>query len=956
MLIKLTDNLIFKLKEFTAGFLSSEEFNELIKLFESEINKCYFDSQSEVNLIRIFNSLFDKSNFLKESIQFPHYIEIIISIACYSNYLTDIIVRNPEYLYFILNSENLNENIIENEFSISVDKSISSFKTLEAKVNSLKTIKRKEILRIGIKDILGFNDLKETTFQLSALAKVLSKKLFQLCYDETFKKYISDFQIENFNKEYCIVSLGKLGGNELNYSSDIDLIIFYDNNEKINSTKEYFEILTEAIYLFIEKASRITETGYLYRIDLRLRPDGKNSPLCRTITDYLRYYETRGEDWERQMLIKADYLCGSFNLYKKFIEYLSPFIYPTILFESPLEQIKKLRENALLKLSQQNSEDNIKLSFGGIRDIEFSVQALQLINGGKIKSLRTGNTLDALDALYSHNLINKQEHISLKNSYIFFRRIEHYLQLMNDLQTHTIPTDEQKLEKLAWFFNYHNRKEFLTKLNEYRKDVINFYNSIFGAKIEIENEDYLKEINFKDINKAKRNLLYLREGKGIIDIKEFDSHTINSFIKIENNLIDYLKESFVPDTVLENFVRVIKSSKIPSLWYELFENKKIFFAFLNLCQYSQKTINTFAEDQYLHDIFLSGKVFEKLKIYAKGVSAYGRKNLYPNSIKEIIFLLSSHFALKLLDIDKLMMILSSVITYKIKSSINDYFNLNKREYKFCVCALGSFGNKQLTFASDIDLVFISNEKKNFDLVQKDFQNILLTLKKDLFPFQVDCRLRPEGKSSQIVWEIDAYKNYISSRAKIWELQAFTKIRFIFGSYNIFYQLKKEMVARVYSEDNDKIKKEISDMLKKTYKSQRDGYPESFFSSFNIKRNKGGIIDLEFILQYFLLINKNHYEPMLGKSFISLINYFNGINLIPPTELLSIKDNYIFYKDLILNLQTLFDQSQTDIPNDELKLKLLMYKMNFNSVEKLKDKIEEVKKYNHSLVMKYLLTN
>ncbi len=935
----LTDNLILKLTEFTAGFLSSQEFDELIKLFEFEINKLYYDSQLEINLIRIFNSLFDSANFLKESIQFPHYIEIITSIACFSNYLTDIIVRNPEYLYFILNSENLNENLNENDFSISIDKSIYSFKTLEAKVNLLKAIKRKEILRIGTKDILGFTDLKETTYQLSILAKVLSKKLFELCYNEIIKKYIPNMTNENFNKEYCIVSLGKLGGKELNYSSDIDLIIFYDNNEKINASKEYFEVLTEAIYLFIEKASRITETGYLYRIDLRLRPDGKNSPLCRTITDYLRYYETRGEDWERQMLIKADFLCGSFNLFKIFIGYLSPFIYPSIFFESPLEQIRKLRENTLSKLSSQMSEENIKLSLGGIRDIEFSVQALQLINGGKIKSLRTDNTLDAIDILFKNNLITEKENLTLKNSYISFRKIEHYLQLMNDLQTHTIPTDEKKLEKLAQFFKFKNKKEFILKLNELKKDVIDFYNSIFGIKMEIKNEDYLQEINFKDINKSKRNLLYLREGKGIIDIKEFDSHTINSFLKIENNLIEYLKISLIPDLVLENFVRVIKSYKIPSLWYELFENKNIFFAFLDVCQFSQKSINIFAEDQYLHDIFLSGKIFEKLKT----------KDLYDVSIKEIIFLLSSHFTLRLINTKKLMAILSSVLSYKIKTFINNYFNMNKRDYKYCVCALGSFGNKQLTFASDIDLVFISNEKKNFDLVQKDFQNILLILKKELYPFQVDCRLRPEGKSAQIVWEIDSYKNYINSRAKIWELQAFTKIRFIFGNYKIFNRLKKEMVIRVFYEDNNKIKKEIADMLKKSYK-------ESLFSSFNIKRSKGGLIDLEFLIQYFLLTNKNLYEHFLSKSFFSLIDNFDKLKLLSSNEFILLKKNYLFYKKLELNMQTLFDQYQTDIPNDELKLKLLSYRTSYDSLNRFKDKLEEIKFFNHSLVMRHLFTN
>ena len=165
-------------------------------------------------------------------------------------------------------------------------------------------------------DILGYADIKTTISQLSILAKTLATQLFANCYDLILSKY----KIKKTNRNYTLIALGKLGGDELNYSSDIDLVLIFDKNIMINNRKEYFELLTESLQLFIESSNTITENGYLYRVDFRLRPDGKSSPLCRTINDTLHYYETRGEDWERQMLIKASYVMGDKKLYQKFMD------------------------------------------------------------------------------------------------------------------------------------------------------------------------------------------------------------------------------------------------------------------------------------------------------------------------------------------------------------------------------------------------------------------------------------------------------------------------------------------------------------------------------------------------------------------------------------------------------------------------------------------------------------
>ncbi len=331
--------------------------------------------------------------------------------------------------------------------------SVNRFKTFNGKVTALRNLKRREFLRIGLMDVYLNEKVERITEELSFLTKSITSILFDLCYKEILLKN----KIEKLSNKYCLIALGKLGGNELNYSSDIDLIVFTDKNTLINKRIYYNQIITETVQLFIEQASSISSKGFLYRVDFRLRPDGKNAPLCGTINQYLQYYELRGEDWERQMLIKSDFICGSYNLYKKFYSYLEKFIYPSSFSVSPLVQIKKLKSNIEKRVSE---EDNIKLIPGGIRDIEFSVQALQLLNGGKNKSLRTGNTLTAISELNKTKLLSDAETKTFSEAYILYRRIEHYLQLMNNTQTHTIPDSGELLEKVSHHLGFNTSSEF----------------------------------------------------------------------------------------------------------------------------------------------------------------------------------------------------------------------------------------------------------------------------------------------------------------------------------------------------------------------------------------------------------------------------------------------------------------------------------------------------------------
>jgi len=923
-------NFIKKLIDLTEGLVTSDIFEKVLVAFETEAAKYCFTSSSEANLIRILSSIYDKSFFFREASKYPHHTDILIAISSSSNYLTDIIVRNPEYLHQVFDPAYLSGLLIEDKLKKEISEGAVRFKTLTAQMNYLRQIKKRYILKIGLSDILGMCKLIKVTEQLSILARALNETVFNVSFNEILKKY----SLYKINHKYCMCSLGKLGGNELNYSSDVDLILFFDSNETIPGTgKEFQEILSEITQLFVKLSSDVTDGGYIYRVDFRLRPDGKYSPLCCPITDYTRYYETRGEDWERQMLIKLSFVCGDIELFNRFSNFIQPYIYPSTYSSSIKDKIKKMKMNIEL---QHMEIENVKTFWGGIRDIEFSVQALQLLNGGKLKQIRTGNTLNGIELLAANNLLKKNEKEMFTEAYIFYRRIEHFLQLMNDQQTHLIPQENEQLNKLAVFLGLNTIDNFREKLNIYRNAVRKIYNEILTTDDNGATPDGINAIKFKDMNKAAKNIKFLRSGAGLIERKEFDARTIESFIKIEPQILYFLKQSIDPDRVLENFVKIIRTTRYPSIWYNEFISSNFLDHFLKICLFSQRTVDLFSTNKILEEDFISRKVFMK--------DIKDEINIL--STDEIIFIIAVQFALKLIDSKKTANILSLFINHKLNQLCSDL----KLTYKYCLCGLGSYGAESMNFASDIDLVILVEDIQKSTDCQEDFQTFLIKAKEVLKPFEVDFRLRPEGQSSPLVWDLKNYREYLNKRARVWEFQTLLKLRFVSGDKDLFKEFQNSIFNKVKSLDKSFIQSE----MKKMYNAVNQQLIRSGDKAFHIKKDRGGGLTVDFLLQYICLKDIKLYKKLSGKSIRSIITSLK--NEIGGENSISLKSNYNFLKDLELAIQNIFNTNQGIVHSNQDKRLLISFFFKMKDVNELDGKITEITKFNNLLFEKYVNNN
>jgi glutamate-ammonia-ligase adenylyltransferase len=441
----------------------------------------YFErfARAAVNKIHLFS-------YLKDS---PRTLEILAKTFGGSPYMAEILIRDPQYLYWVTDPQILysvrKKRAIERELA----RAMKTIADERKRLDYLRILKRRETLRIGVRDLLRLCSVEETLADLSNLAETLISAAHWICASALSGEYgVSRKAFGGFT----ILAMGKLGGGELNFSSDVDLIYLYaSDHEKVVegaapiSASEYFRRLCQKITVAL---SEFTGEGYVYRVDLRLRPEGKAGNIAYSLDGFERYYQSRGETWERLALLKAWPVAGDRALGRRFLEMARPFIYDRPFDLKALEEVRSIKRKIDLRQhGRERRGRNVKLGAGGIREIELIVQALQVCYGSQTPQIRERATMKALGALRDQSLISAEECETLSQAYVFLRDVENKLQMVNDAQTHSLPIDGHELAACARRLGYSDNElgaaseQFLSDYRRHTGQVNGIFEEIFGA-------------------------------------------------------------------------------------------------------------------------------------------------------------------------------------------------------------------------------------------------------------------------------------------------------------------------------------------------------------------------------------------------------------------------------------------------------------------------------------------
>src|SRR6266487_2526894 len=424
---------------------------------------------------------------------------------------------------------------------------------------ALRFWKSREMTRVALRELANVAPLEETTGELSQIAEICIRRVFESINAEFKQRYGSP------DAEFAILALGKLGGAELNHSSDVDLLFLYSDEGQLSPHFSYHEFFNRLAKKILETFSIPHPEGSLFRIDLRLRPEGSAGPLARSLESMENYYAGFGETWKRLALIKARGIGGSRELAYEFLRQHQPFIYPSSPTPDLLDEIANIKRRIERDVvGHDELERDVKLGRGGIREIEFVVQALQLIHGARHAFLQEASMLKALRGLRQLDLLPREEVLTLDKAYRFLRRVEHRLQIEAEQQTHTVSREPEALRRLALSLRFSSGERFTVALQEKMRSV----RSIFERVISKTHEEPVKiDLGiFRDQKRAAKGLADLAQGPASFHIAP---RTRQIFRKLRPVLLEWLAKAADPDATLNQLVRFVEAYGLRSLLFEL---------------------------------------------------------------------------------------------------------------------------------------------------------------------------------------------------------------------------------------------------------------------------------------------------------------------------------------------------------------------------------------------------
>ncbi|MCW5607107.1 MAG: bifunctional [glutamate--ammonia ligase]-adenylyl-L-tyrosine phosphorylase/[glutamate--ammonia-ligase] adenylyltransferase [Nitrosomonas sp.] len=800
----------------------------------------------------------------------------------------------------------------------------------------LRQLRKHVMLRTITRDIGGLADLAEVMSTMTDLAEISIQFSLQHHYHWLAEPGRFGIPIGKTSKKQqplLVVAMGKLGGRELNVSSDIDLIFVYPedgetNGKKTISNHEFFARLGRKL---IASLNDYTVDGYVFRVDMRLRPHGENSPLAISFDMLDDYFKTQGREWERHAWIKGRVVAGSAETEDEsrlMEQIVRPFVFRKYLDFDAYEAMRRLHMQLRKEVERREMHDNIKLGPGGIREIEFVTQVFQLIRGGRDVDLCIRPTLEVLQCLQKKQQLPHQTVTELVEAYYFLRTLEHRLQYLDDQQTQTLPGNPDDQGRIAIAMGFQDYDRFMHHLDVHRMNVTHHFEFILAAPKKSPAHDVLSPLWQTQTHDAAQTeaatsqlstLGFAEPVKISGRLQQFyQSHFYHQLPESSQQKIDMLMPVLVEviarfppvEITLERMLKLLEivsaqQSSPASYLTLLLEHPDTLPRVAKLISISQWASDYLGRHPILLDELLRHKEPNPLPDWnALKHELLDQLNHVNKPKSDVIGWQMDHlrhfqhaqvFQLLVSDLEGVMQLetLSDHLTALADLILETVLDLawsglrkqHRNKPQLAIIGYGKLGGKELGYASDLDIIFLHDDHhpdapENYARLAQSINVWLNSHTSAGLLYATDLRLRPNGNSGLLVHSIEAFAQYQRSQAWVWEHQALTRARFVAGdpvAGQAFESTRKEILCQ--ARDLKKLKQEILAMREK----MRDAHPHPNSSPatlFDIKHDRGGIIDVEFIVQY-LVLGFAHRHPELTDNIgnIALLKLAAELGLI-----------------------------------------------------------------------------
>jgi glutamate-ammonia-ligase adenylyltransferase len=768
----------------------------------------------------------------------------------------------------------------------------------------LRKLRQRVMLRTMARDLADVAALDEVCATMSTLAEVAIAEALAFLGQDGEKPKLT------------VVGMGKLGGRELNVSSDVDLVFLYPEEDEAGARLDHFTRLGRRLIAALDER---TEDGFVFRVDMRLRPWGDGGALATSLGALEEYFVTQGREWERYAWIKARALGGENEALSAVVR---PFVYRKYLDYGTFGAMRELHAQIRAEVARRELSNQIKLGPGGIREIEFVAQAFQLIRGGRDPALQIRPTVQVLALLAQKGLLPAAAFDELAEAYVFLRRLEHRLQYLDDAQTHELPEDAGDRLLVARAMGFAAWDSLRAALDARRARVSWHFEQLFSVEETPRHalaplwagenaQERLAQLGFRDAENAAARLAAVRSGGRYAGLPQASRTRFDALIP---RVIEASAEREDADATLARFLDLIETVSRRAAYLALLDEHPAVLARLaQLFDSSSWAAEYLNRHPVVLDELLDAHSLlsppdwpafaQELRVQLAG--RQGDEERQMDWLREAhhgqVFRLLAQDLSGLLSVERLADHLSDLADAMLQVTLElcwaQLRGRHRSDPRFAIVAYGKLGGKELGYASDLDLIFLYDDPD--ESAQEVYARLAQRLSRWLTArtaagvlFDIDLRLRPQGESGLLVSSIDAFRRYQRESAWTWEHQALTRARFCAGDAALGEAFETERVAILRTpRDYARLRKDVLSMRQQLL----EGHPNAS-ELFDLKHDRGGMIDIEFVVQYLVLAQSHRHSGLTRNAGnIALLEVAAELGLIPRESAVAVGDAYRDYR-------------------------------------------------------------